>query len=315
MTPHNQRSMLLAALSLVLVVGGAFALLHDSSRVPPPASSTAASGPAPTATVPQAERVILLYATDAVVAVSSAVSNAHDRPEHLVDHDEETAWNGKTDDLVGAWIAFRVPEDAHVDHLMMSAGFDKVSAKEDLFFANYRITRVRISRDGAVVKDAALSPDVRRPQRLDIDTAGGDFKIEVTAVVPGSHAGWREIAVSELSVLGTPGSNVRTTAGPPPVRVGGLDVRATATSASDTPTRQAVDGSSDNQCAFARSLWPDMVRQGTIATVETKGTTIWVTVHMDRFAEAWGSSAPMARAPSARPSPATSFARTRPHRP
>jgi hypothetical protein len=172
--------------------------------------------------------VDLLYATNAIVAVSSRVDNPRDIPDHIVDHREDTAWNGKTGDLAGAWMAFRVPDDAHVDYVMVSAGFDKTSAKEDLFTGNYRISKVRILRDGVQLREATLDTDERRPQRLDIGTAGGDFKLEVTGTVPGSHAGWKEITVSELAVFGTPGKNLRAKPGPPLVRVGSLDVRETA---------------------------------------------------------------------------------------
>jgi hypothetical protein len=143
------------------------------------------------------------------------------------DRREETAWNGKTGDLVGAWIAFRVPEDAHVDYVMMSAGFDK-NEKEDFFLENHRISNVRIEREGKILREAALDPNVRPMQRLDIGTAGGDFKIVVTGVIPGTKTSWKEITVSELAVFGTPGKNVRAKPGPPLVRVGSLDVRDVA---------------------------------------------------------------------------------------
>jgi len=208
--------------------------------------------------------VDLLYTTDAIVAVSSVVNNAHDRPEHLVDRREETAWNGKTDDLVGAWVAFRVPDDAHVRYVMMSAGFDKIGAKEDLFFANHRVTQVRISHNGTFLKDAPLSPDVRLPQRIDLDAPGGDFRIEVTAVAPGLRVGWREIALSELVVMGIPGARVRDTPGPPPVRVGGLDAQEASTpeqsssagAAMLTPCTPGAPCTAKDRCAFAEKIWP-----------------------------------------------------------
>src|SRR5689334_7769770 len=48
--------------------------------------------------------VDLLHHTAAAIAVSSNVDNPHDFPEHLVDGKRDTAWNGRTGDLVGAWI-------------------------------------------------------------------------------------------------------------------------------------------------------------------------------------------------------------------
>ncbi len=46
----------------------------------------------------------LLHTTDARLAVSSKVDNPHDFPEHIADGRLETAWNGKTNDLVGGWL-------------------------------------------------------------------------------------------------------------------------------------------------------------------------------------------------------------------
>jgi hypothetical protein len=58
--------------------------------------------------------VELLHATPALVAVSSRVDNPRDLPEFLVDGRAVTAWNGRTGDLVGGYMAFRVPADAVV---------------------------------------------------------------------------------------------------------------------------------------------------------------------------------------------------------
>jgi len=170
--------------------------------------------------------VDLLYATNAIVAVSSRVDNPRDVPDHLIDHREETAWNGRTGDLVGAWIAFRVPTDSHVDHILLSSGFDKVTAKEDLFVENQRVAKVRILRAGTLLKEAVLDTNERKPQKIDIDAAGGEFKIEIAAVVAGTKKDWREITVSELAVMGTPGKRLRAKPGAPLVRVGSLDVSA-----------------------------------------------------------------------------------------
>lgn len=195
------------------------------------ASPDAGSGP-----------VDLLWATPALVAVSSRVANPRDLPEHLVDHRPETAWNGKTGDLVGGWIAFRVPADAKVSHVLLSAGFDKISAtKEDLFAANHRITRVRLSQGKRVIREVALDPTVRAPQRIDVDGAGGEYRLEVLAVQPGAKATWRELTVSELAVIGTPGKTAHKKPIAPLVRVGSLEGELRAASViAEGPTKEAA---------------------------------------------------------------------------
>nr|MCU0685220.1 hypothetical protein [Polyangiaceae bacterium] len=63
-----------------------------------------------------------------------------DFPEHLIDGKPETAWNGKTGDLVGGWVAFRLPSGVRVRRIELSAGFDKVSSAGDLF--TIRVARI-----------------------------------------------------------------------------------------------------------------------------------------------------------------------------
>jgi len=167
--------------------------------------------------------VDLLYETPSTVAVSSRVDNPKDFPEHLVDRRPETAWNGKSGDLVGGWIAFRVPEDAQVKEVLLTVGFDRKSEKEDLFTANVRVTKVRISRAGKQLREVALDPEVRTPQAIEVGTAGGAFRLEVLAVVAGSKPSWKELTISELAVRGTPGKARKKKAGAPRVLVGGLD--------------------------------------------------------------------------------------------
>lgn len=167
--------------------------------------------------------VDLLRATPALVAVSSRVDNPRDLPDFLVDGRADTAWNGRTGDLVGGYIAFRVPADAVVSHVYVHAGFDRKTETDDLFTANVRIAKLRIFRNRTPMKEVALDPNVRGPQRVDIGQAGGDFKLEVREVVPGTKKAWRELVVSELSVWGTPGKTKLARPAPPLVRVGGLD--------------------------------------------------------------------------------------------
>lgn len=168
------------------------------------------------------ELVDLLHTIECTVAVSSKVDNPKDFPEHLVDGKAETAWNGKTGDLHG-FIAFRTPNVARVRRIELTAGFDKVGPKGDLFTKNHRITRVRLSRMGAVVKEANFDPEVRGLQGIDLDEAGGDFKIEVLATKPGTEKKWQELVVSELRVLGSPNGAPERPEHIPDMAIGSLD--------------------------------------------------------------------------------------------
>ncbi|HEU4410858.1 MAG TPA: hypothetical protein VFS43_36735 [Polyangiaceae bacterium] len=145
----------------------------------------------------------LLRGTQTTVAVSSRVANATDHPEHLVDGKLDTAWNSRPGDLVGGWIAWQVPDDARVKRVELTVGFDATNKKgEDLFFTNHRIKRVRLSREGAVLGEFSLDPGRRGLQPLEIDAPGGKFRLEVLEVEGGTKKAWRELAVSELRVLG-----------------------------------------------------------------------------------------------------------------
>src|SRR5580704_16817047 len=99
-------------------------------------------------TTARADDINLLTLPGSIVAVSSTVDNAKITPEHLVDGDLGTAWNSRTGDLVGAWIAVRVPSDAHVSAIRLTAGFTKKDAHGDLFVMNQRVRTVRILRNG-----------------------------------------------------------------------------------------------------------------------------------------------------------------------
>jgi hypothetical protein len=145
------------------------------------------------------------------VAVSSNVDNPRDFPEHLVDGKEDTAWNGRTGDLVGATISFAVPQDAKITSLLLSAGFNKRSAKgDDLFAMNHRIAKItilRIARELRVeeeIKTWHLDTERREPQELNVALPGGIYMLRIDDVVPGTNAAWRELAVSEFAVMGIP---------------------------------------------------------------------------------------------------------------
>lgn len=184
-----------------------------------PPAATAPPDAAPAAPPP----VELLHAVPSTVAVSSTVDNAAILPEHLVDRDLATAWNSRTGDTTGAWIAFRVPREVHVDQIRMSAGFTHRGPDGDLFTMNQRIRQVRVSRAGTVILEKRLDPGSRNLQELPIDAAGGDFRIEVTELVPGTEPRWREVCVSELEVWGTLPASMTPRPQQPTVRVGSLD--------------------------------------------------------------------------------------------
>lgn len=173
------------------------------------------------------EEVDLLYVTRAVMAVSSKVDNPKDFPEHLVDRDPETAWNSRTGDLVGAWIAFRVPRAVTVKRLEIVVGFDKV-AKDgtDLFTANHRIKKIAVTRDGKAIGTFELDPEKRAAQSVRLDGPGGEYKVTVLETVPGTRKEWRELAVSELHVLGTTPRHERLGGEEPRVLIGSLDLPA-----------------------------------------------------------------------------------------
>lgn len=164
----------------------------------------------------------LLHYSAAELAVSSNVDNPRDFPEHLIDGKPETAWNGKTGDLVGGWVAFRLPSGVRVRRIELSAGFDKVSNAGDLFTMNHRVKRVRLTRDGTPIAERDFDLDVRTPQAIELKQPGGGgvYRIEVLAVEPGSKATWRELSLSELKVLGDPGSAKLERPIMPPVGVG-----------------------------------------------------------------------------------------------
>lgn len=177
------------------------------------ASSAVALMPAPSASssevaVDPANVVDLLHAGPAHVVVSSNVRNPKDYPAHLVDGREDTAWNSRTGDLVGARIAFVVPGDAQIKAIVISAGFNKTTDKGDLFTMNHRVRKlaVRDAHDD-VVEHLTLDVDRREPQRITFDRPGGGYVLEVEEVVAGTQRAWRELTLSELQVLGVPGKD------------------------------------------------------------------------------------------------------------
>ena len=169
--------------------------------------------------------VELLHSTKAKVAVSSVVANNTIFPTDLVDGKLDTAWNSRTGDLKTAWIEFRVPREAHVSKIRLTAGFATFHGKDDYYTMNYRIRSVHVARLG-VDGDLGvhpLDPDNRGLQDIAIDGPGGDFKIEITDVVAGTKKNWRELCVSELQVWGTPPPGATPRHEAPEVAIGSLD--------------------------------------------------------------------------------------------
>lgn len=176
--------------------------------------------------------VNLLTAVPTTVAVSSTVDSAQILPAHLVDGDLKTAWNSRSGDLTGAWIAFRVPAGARVTSIKMTAGYTHVHPKlGDLFTQNARIKKVRVSRGGKLLREVALDPQSRALQEIAVNAPGGDFEIAVAEIVPGSKTTWREACVSELEVWGTPPPGSAPKQQAPAVRVASLDAPPTLTRA------------------------------------------------------------------------------------
>jgi hypothetical protein len=184
-------------------------------------SSTSPSDPAPL-NAPQGD-VDLLHEVPARIAVSSSVKNPHDFPEYLVDNHLETAWNGRTGDLVGGWIDFELPNDVSVHAIEMTSGYSRVKGAVDLFLANHRISRIAILRNGESLGEFSLDVNRRSLQRLPIAATGGTFRILVKATVAGTRKDWRELAVSELRVMGLPGKERRQADQRLQVAVGSLD--------------------------------------------------------------------------------------------
>ncbi|MCB9594308.1 MAG: discoidin domain-containing protein [Sandaracinaceae bacterium] len=153
-----------------------------------------------TAAVAAAQSVDLLHAVPTDVAVSSVYRGQGAQTPRLVDGELATAWNSRSGDLTGAWIEVRLPAAATVTSIEMTAGFTGPGA---VFDGNYRVTRVRVSRDGAALGEHALDPSSRELQTIPVSGPGGVYRIEVVQVAPGSRRQWREICISELRVMGS----------------------------------------------------------------------------------------------------------------
>jgi hypothetical protein len=189
------------------------------------------TGPAPSvrAVAPSLGPVNLLQQTSTRIAVSSTVDNPTNRPDHLRDGVLGTAWNSRTGDLKGAWIAIRLAPGAAAQELKITAGYDDPK-HPDYFAANHRITKLRLWRDGVNVLEAELQPEQRGLQTVRLPASAAvanskevEWKIEIVDVLPGSKKAWREICVSELELWGIAAGKPSPTF-QPPILVGGFDV-------------------------------------------------------------------------------------------
>lgn len=181
--------------------------LVPTCKSPAPSPSPLASASAPSPAPVPAPVVDLLLETNAAITVSSRVDNPSDYPEHLVDGRPETAWNGKTGDLEG-WIEIVLAPEVRVTAIAITAGFDKKKGKDDLFTMNHRISKLRILRDGVLVKEATLDTSRRDLQQVPVTAAasGGTWRLEVAETVPGTKKEWRELVVSDLKMYGLAGA-------------------------------------------------------------------------------------------------------------
>lgn len=178
----------------------------EARETPPPTPSPTPEATEPASEdrtdAPAAEPRDLLHRVPAAVAVSSAYRDSAAQVARLVDEDFETAWNSRTGDLDGAWIDVRLPENARVTAIQMTVGFTHVTDRADLFTGNHRVRRVRVTHGGETVGETTLDPDRRGLQTIPVEGGGGDYRIELVELVPGTRDDWREACVSELRVLG-----------------------------------------------------------------------------------------------------------------
>ena len=168
----------------------------EVAREPEPEAEPEAPAAPPTPVVN------LLESTSTAVAVSSAYRDRASEIPKLFDGDLETAWNSKTEDLQGSWIEVRLPDDASVTAIEMTAGYTKTDSRgTDLFTGNHRVARVRITHGGQELATHALDTSSREIQSIPVSGTGGVYRIEITEVLAGDRD-WKETCVSELRVMG-----------------------------------------------------------------------------------------------------------------
>jgi hypothetical protein len=169
-----------------------------------PAVAATSDAAAPTADAPAPASINLLHAVPSTIRVSSRVNNKSIKPEHIADRSLDTAWSSVTGQLVGAWIEVSV-DDADIEAVKLTVGHTGHGKKgEDYFTMNPRIRAVKIDDDGKPLGTYELDITKRELQTIVVKPAGTTMRITVTEIEPGSKKSWREVAVSELEVWGTP---------------------------------------------------------------------------------------------------------------
>ena len=149
--------------------------------------------------------VNLLTAVPAQVVVSSVSSPGMSGPSRMVDGRLDTAWNSRSGDLVGAWVAVSLPADAQVTGLRLVPGYLRNYQGVEQWERNHRIRRIAVWHDGAPVGEFDLDPSRPEAQAIAVSGGGGLWRIEVRETVAGSVARYQEACITELEVLGTPG--------------------------------------------------------------------------------------------------------------
>jgi hypothetical protein len=171
-----------------------------------PSSTTAATNDEPAGEA--REEVDLLREVHAEIVVSSVASPGMSGASRMVDGRMETAWNSASGDLVGAFIAVKLPDDAEVTSIHLIPGFIRNYQGQDLWTANHRIRKVRVTRNGeVVVPEHAFDLDSTELQSIPARGGGGLWRIEVLEVEPGTNRSWTEACVTELVFRGYAGSD------------------------------------------------------------------------------------------------------------
>lgn len=169
-----------------------------------------------------------------VIAVSSTSASAEHRATDLIDDSDNSSWHSRANDLVGAWIAFRVPPTTVVDSVELVVGDVGPGARR--FVAHPRVKRVHVTRLAPKADLGSFDLDVeqREPQAIVLNQPGGDFRITVTDVVPGTDTSATELVIPDLAIWGTSVPHKGRKLPASVVKVGSLDGKP-------LPTIQEID--------------------------------------------------------------------------
>lgn len=148
-----------------------------------------------------------------LAVTTSSGEGAVTGPERMIDGNTRTAWNSRTDDLIGAWFEVTVPVGATVRSFGIIGGFANRTPRQDLFLLNHRIERLRVSRGGEQLGECSLDAESAAMQYFSLQSGPGVYRFTVTAVRPGTRAAWREVCVTEFELFGDPPSTLATDAG------------------------------------------------------------------------------------------------------